>query len=250
MIYDTIAHEDVWNLFFKNADPEKYVVLIHYKNQQTLEFFESAKLKECIPTKYGDSSLIHAQNLLMKEALKDPDVYKMVILSNTCIPLKSFDYVYSKLTADNNGHFNECPQSQCFPRCESATRYIHRNDIYKSSQWFIANRRHAECYIQYAMNAGCFETHPEEHYYITVNKTYCREDTVCTSNTAETATTFTNWQGMNYRYPSFVGIKNYDSVSKEEMEYLVSAPCFFGRKFLPGCRVGGIRMSTFLSSLI
>jgi hypothetical protein len=260
MIYDSIAHEETWNNFFKDVDPEKYVVLIHYKIQNSLTYFEGAKLKHCIPTEYGDISLVKAQNLLLTEALKDPAVYKMVLLSDTCIPLKSFNYVYDTLTKDNNGYFNECPKSQSFPRCEPVMKYIPRDEIYKSGQWFIANRTHASEYTTHdeyikAFTVPYFDKdssiHAEEHYYITINKKFCgTDDTIFTPNTAETATTFTNWQGMDYKYPSTRGIKNYTSVTKEEMEYLVSSPCLFGRKFLPYCRVDGIRMDKFLSNLI
>ena len=254
MIYDSIAHEETWNNYFKHVDPDKYVVLIHYKTQHPLKYFESAKLKDCVPTVYGDISLVKAQNLLLTEAMKDPSVYKMVILSNTCIPLKSFDHVYAKLTSDNNGYFNECPQSQCMPRCLEVLKYIPEQDIYKSTAWFIANRSQAEHYTQHTEYLKYFTTveeiSPEEHYYITINKKYRSENTVYTPNTAETSTTFTNWEGMDYKYPSTRGIKNYSSVTKEEMDYLISSPCLFGRKFLPYCRVDGIRMDKFLSNLI
>lgn len=258
MIYDSIAHEETWNNYFKHADPNKYVVLIHYKTQNPLKYFESAKLKDCVATVHADISLVKAQNLLLAEAMKDPSVYKMIILSDTCIPLKSFNYVYDKMTRDNNGYFNESPQSHSFPRCYPALKYVPREEIYKSSQWFIANRTHAENYLQHIEYLNYFvkppeeffSISPEEHYYITINKKYCSENTICTPNTAETATTFTNWEGTDYKYPSTLGIKNYSSVTKEEMEYLVSSPCLFGRKFLPYCRVDGIRMDKFLSNLI
>lgn len=40
LIYDTIHFEKVWYEFFKNIDPEKYVIYIHYKTQRTLQYFE------------------------------------------------------------------------------------------------------------------------------------------------------------------------------------------------------------------
>ena len=244
MVYDTIAHEATWNDFFAQADPAKYAIHIHYKTQIPSRYFEKCKLDHCVPTAYGDISLVIAQNLLLTAALQDPDVYKMVLLSNTCIPLKSFDYVYDQLTRDNNGYFNVAPQSQCFPTYEQVAKYVPRDEIYKSSQWFIANRTQATMYtthteyIEYLTSSDkrrkiC----PEECYYITINKKFCSEDTVYTYNEAVAATTFTNWKGMDYKYSSHRGLKNYRTITADELDYLLTAPCLFGRKFIKGCLV-------------
>ena len=36
LIYDTINHEELWNNFFKNVDPAKYNIYIHYKYNKQL----------------------------------------------------------------------------------------------------------------------------------------------------------------------------------------------------------------------
>lgn len=59
-----------------------------------------------------------------------------------------------------------------------------------------------------------------------------RSDTLqLTPNLASGATTFTNWQGMEYPWPSDNGLKNYNTITVEEWEYLLKSPAFFGRKF-------------------
>jgi len=106
LIYDDINYEELWYNFFKDVDASKYSIYIHYKEGIPLKYFDEHKLDNCIETEYGGVSLVHAQNLLYKEALKDDDNYKMVTLSQSCIPLKSFDHVYDFLTKDDKGHFN------------------------------------------------------------------------------------------------------------------------------------------------
>ena len=44
LIYDTINHEDLWFLFFKNVNKDKYNIYIHYKDNKPLKYFEEYKL--------------------------------------------------------------------------------------------------------------------------------------------------------------------------------------------------------------
>ena len=61
------------------------------------------------------------------------------------------------------------------------------------------------------------------------------EEVVVTHNAANDATTFTNWEGMDYRYPSYFGLKNYNEISQEELKLLLESRCIFGRKFTIPC---------------
>ena len=40
LIYDIINHEELWNIFFKNVDANKYTIYIHYKFNKPLKYFE------------------------------------------------------------------------------------------------------------------------------------------------------------------------------------------------------------------
>lgn len=40
---------------------------------------------------------------------------------------------------------------------------------------------------------------------------------------------------MDYKFVTNVGLKNYSSISKEEIIYLINSNCFFGRKFNIEC---------------
>lgn len=51
------------------------------------------------------------------------------------------------------------------------------------------------------------------------------------------AITFTNWSDMDYPYQNHKGLKNYDNITVEEINYLIKQPCLFGRKFNPKCKV-------------
>ena len=239
LIYDTINLEELWNLFFTNVDSNKYNIYIHYKNDKPLKYFEQYKLKECIETKYSHVTVIHAHNLLFKKAYED-DCYKIISLSQACIPFKSFDYIYDFLCKDNYGYFNIALQKTCFPRCDNLLNFYNKDIIQKSSNWFILNRQ--ICYLVIKEDKIKINNEytsifcPEEHYFITVvYNNNLQNEIISTPNLSNDATTFTNWSDMNYKYVSSRGLKNYDTINKDEILYLLNSKCLFGRKFNAKC---------------
>jgi hypothetical protein len=237
LIYDIINHEELWNIFFKNIDINKYNIYIHYKYNKPLKYFEKYKLDNCIETKYADISLVKAQNLLIEASINDNCTHQ-IFISNSCIPLKPFNYVYSFLDL-NFSYFNITPDEQCFPRCNKTTRYIDKSLIKKAAQWCILNYKHAKILINENDYINWFnynETVPDEHCYITkLFQLKLDSEIITTPNLANGATTFVNWQGMDYKYPSNRGLKNYNYIAKEELLYLMDSKCLFGRKFNKEC---------------
>ena len=233
LIYDKINSEKLWDNFFKNIDKNKYNIYIHYKKNYQLKFFENFKLKKCLETKWGDISLVYAQNLLLKEALKDKDNQHFILISQACIPLKNFNHIYNFLNT-NFSYFNVFPHKDCFPRCNYLLNFIDKQYVQKSSQWWILNRQHANLFIndktlEWYQDIRC----PEEHYYITyLSMNNLQNELINTYNESNNATTFVNWKGLNYKYESEGGLKNYNSITKEELIYLIkNSKCLFGRKF-------------------
>lgn len=237
LIYDIINHEELWHSFFKNVDTNKYTIYIHYKFNKPLKYFEKYKLTNCIETKYADITLVKAQNLLLQEAITDKENKHFIFVSGSCIPLKSFDHVYDNL---NEGHsyFNISQQSECFPRCKTTLNYIDKKYIQKASQWCILNRKHTELMLNNDDYLTWFEyTYaPDEHCYITnIFYNNLQYEITTTQNVANDATTFTNWRGMDYKYPSYNELKNYSFITNDELLYLLDSKCLFGRKFNKEC---------------
>ena len=42
---------------------------------------------------------------------------------------------------------------------------------------------------------------------------------------------------MDYPYQNHYGLKNYNVITMEEIDYLIKQPCLFGRKFNSDCKV-------------
>jgi hypothetical protein len=255
LLYDIINHENIWFQFFNGISDNKYNIYIHYKTDDKLEFFNDYKLNinKTINTKYADISIVKAQNILIKEALKDKNNKHFIFLSGSCIPLKSFNYIYNYLDFKYS-YFHIADPDDCFPDCEVALKYIPKIHINKASQWCILNRPHSELLIK-----GAESTDSANNYLIWFKDTYAPDElcyisylsyifnkngsnllskeiiSTSYSSEPEIATTFANWEDMNYIYASEKELKNYKNISEEELNHLLRSASLFGRKFKPSC---------------
>ena len=238
LIYDEINREDLWNVFFKNIDPLLYSIYIHYKWNNPLKYFETYKLKNCIDTQLGDISLVKAQNLMIEEGLKDDNTH-FIFLSNSCIPLKSFDFIYNFL--QDYSYFNVCSQFKLFPKDYSFpfdNSLLENRFIRKAHQWCILNRKHAQLMVEKTYYLHWFDRvwATDEFCYITnIYANGMENEIITTPNLSNDATTFTNWGGMDYKYGHDGCVKMYSEISHEELSYLRNSKCLFGRKFMKEC---------------
>ncbi|XP_020553507.1 uncharacterized protein LOC105173886 isoform X2 [Sesamum indicum] len=95
---------------------------------------------------WGKISMVDAERRLLANALKDPNNQHFVLLSDSCIPLRDFDYVYNYLM-NTNVSFIDCFED---PGPHGTGRYIEymlpeveKKDFRKGAQWFTMKRQHA-----------------------------------------------------------------------------------------------------------
>ena len=229
LIYDIINHEDLWNLFFTNIDPNKYSIYIHYKDSAPLTYFNKYKLKKRIQTKYAHISLVQAQNILLNEALKDPSNEHFILISGSCVPVKPFNYIYQTLNPEYS-YFSGASQNYCFPRCNDTLKYIDRKYIYKTSQWCILNRKHASLMIADRSYLKWFSKvyAADEHCYIT----NIMHNNLQHEINTEICPRHVDW---NRGHPY-----NYNSITNEELDSLVSSKHLFARKFDKVCDLSAL----------
>ena len=257
LIYDEINQKELWNNFFSNIDKSRYSIYIHYKYNKPLTYFESYKVDETVPTDYADLSLVKAQNVLLREALKDPDNERFVFLSNSCIPLKRFDYIYNALFEKDLCFFNMARNEHVFERGRGRTlsKKFGKENVKKSSQWCILTREIAK---ELAETDDLLESLfvsgekdlADEYFYISylfyLNKQSCIHGFYYE---AVNATTFEYWDDKEYVFnKDFTSthpaqwdrrLKTFYDISDKELMFLLQAPCFFGRKFSSDCTVDG-----------
>ncbi len=180
-----------------------------------------------------------AFNVLLRHALEDTDNENFIFLSGACVPFKGFDYIYNNLHL-NYSYFNIAPHSACFPRCNNALKYLEKQCIQKASLWCILNKKHSNIMLKDEENCmkwfDACENSDEHCYITTIFYNNLQDEIISTPNIAKDATTFVNWQGMDYKYPSYFGLKNYSVITKEEIMYLLQSKSFFRRKFNKDCR--------------
>lgn len=220
LITDIICNEEIWYKFFFNVSPDKYKIHIHYKNNNNLKYFNKYKLNNCIETSWGDRSLVDAQNLLIEESLKDNNVTHFILISDTCIPLKNFDYIYNFLDTNYSYFHRKNPD---FKQLKNNVYFsLNRNEIKKSSQWCILNRKHAKLLYNKEYIIKYFENnnYPDERVYITALDKFGLSNEI-----KDMCTTHCTWPYKSC-HPHDFGI-----IKSKSLYLLCSSSYLFARKF-------------------
>ncbi|XVE79961.1 hypothetical protein DITRI_Ditri14bG0099400 [Diplodiscus trichospermus] len=143
----SLPFEKLWDMFFRGHDG-KFSIYIHASKEKAVHvshYFLNQEIQSD-EVLWGTISMIDAERRLLAHALKDPDNQHFVLLSESCVPLHNFDYVYNYLMHANmsfvdcyvdlgrygNGRYSE----HMFP-------IVEKKDFRKGSQWFSMRRQHA-----------------------------------------------------------------------------------------------------------
>ena len=246
MIYDKIANPKIWESFFKNVDKNKYQIFIHYKETKPLGWFDQFKIQDSIETCWGCYSLVEAQLILAKHSLADPKISHCIWLSGSCIPVKSFDYVYNYLDLSNS-YFNKSPDSQVFPRCNSLVKKIDKSNIKKAAMQSVLNRSHTQLLVdnsQFIKDNFSQIKIPDEIAFITTLYHFGKQnELIITNNQTFGASTYTCWKDMT-NHKEFTSSRkkgqpyNYSFICEDELKAIVKSESLFARKFEDGC--GGL----------
>jgi hypothetical protein len=244
LIYDSINHEKLWYEFFRNINKDKYNIYIHYKENKPLEYFEEYKINEedIIETEWCKNSLVKAQIKLYEYAMRDKENYKMIMVSNSCIPLKNFDYIYNFLTKDNYGYYNEMPFGFFIRKYLEYSFYNNFSNINKASQWSIINRQIAYTFINSKNINKLKRTNlicPDEIFFISEIKTNNLENQIKINTNEYDSSTYVNWSLFkNYENTEITLYKKpheFIKIDERQLNVLINSNCLFGRKFLKNC---------------
>ena len=223
------ATEQVWELFFVGIDSSQYAIIIHGKPNLYLgtDFFqEHAQIVECIDTKWGCISLCKATNLMLHYATETIDCDFCILLSGNCIPIKSFDHIYSDL--------DSLPISRFY-----LEKSYHPILSVKQSQWCVLSLEHIQIILKYRQKylqyfedihftkVNTLAGSPDEFFYITVligqNIT----------NYLSSGSTFTKWDSLTHcGHP-----KSYSIISRKQLISLEESHYFFIRKIMKDCKI-------------
>jgi len=246
LIYDKINNEKLWYDYIKGIDKNKYNIYIHYKINKPLQYFEKYKIKNTIDTCWGCVSIVLAQLEILKIALKDPDNKHFIWLSQSCIPIKSFNYIYNNLNI-NKSYYNISPDCQLETKIDSLLKYVKKENIKKAAMPSIISRKHANLFIANQNNIMLWfndiKATPDEIIFITLLHHFnLKHELILTSNVSANAIIFTGWTDMK-NYKTFNNSKltkttpnQYEYICKDELNYLLASKSMFARKFQDNCR--------------
>ncbi|XP_073138141.1 glycosyltransferase BC10-like isoform X4 [Henckelia pumila] len=142
-----LPFEKLWDKFFQGHEG-RFSVYVHAFMDKPVHFSRYFLNREIRSDKviWGKISMVDAERRLLANALKDPDNQQFILLSDSCIPLRDFDYVYNYLMYTNTS-FVDCFED---PGPHGSGRYsermlpeVEKKYFRKGSQWFTMKRKHA-----------------------------------------------------------------------------------------------------------
>ncbi|XP_023742848.1 glycosyltransferase BC10 [Lactuca sativa] len=141
----------LWQSFFENADAANYSIYVHSEpgfifDETTTRssFFYNRQLSNSIKVDWGESTMIEAERLLLQAALENPANQRFILLSDSCVPLYNFTYIYNYLMGSSKSFvdsFLDMKEGRYNPRMSSV---IPMRKWRKGSQWTALIRSHAK----------------------------------------------------------------------------------------------------------
>ncbi|XP_061984581.1 glycosyltransferase BC10-like isoform X2 [Populus nigra] len=262
----------LWGSFLENADTGNFSIYVHSEpgfefDESTTRsrFFYGRQLKNSIQVIWGESSMIEAERLLLDAALEDPANQRFVLLSDSCVPLYNFSYIYSYLMASPRSFvdsFLDVKEGRYHPKMSPV---IPKDKWRKGSQWIALIRSHAEVIVDDVVILPVFKKlckklqkqHnciPDEHYVQTLlsmsgleGELERRTVTYTVWNQSATKMENKGWHPMTFSYANasprkikeIKGINHIDYETEYRTEWCRTnstfVPCFlFARKFSRG----------------
>ncbi|XP_039018699.1 glycosyltransferase BC10-like [Hibiscus syriacus] len=161
----TLHFEPLWDNFFRGHEG-RFSVYVHTSREKpvhTSRYFIGRDFhSETVPKRkegkrkrkilkdgrvvWGKIPMIYIERRLLAHSLLDADNQQFVLLSDSCVPLHNFDYVYNYLMLTNISFID------CFvdhgPHgtgrySERMMPEVEKNAFRKGSQWFTMKRQHA-----------------------------------------------------------------------------------------------------------
>lgn len=205
----------LWEKFF-NGNEQKFNIYSHSKNQSNLtqKLLIDSQIKNRVDTTWGDISLVRATNNLLKEAYDNSDNKFFMLLSESCIPLYDFNFIYDLILNNNKSSlfYYDWSNTVNSNNRRNKLKNIKFEHFYKQSQWMLLTRDHVKCILDHDLTTN-FEkvTAADEHYYINILKTFHNNFDFENINYP---ITFVNWLDKNNGHPYVYKILNLSDARK------------------------------------
>ncbi|EXB30978.1 hypothetical protein L484_016838 [Morus notabilis] len=241
----SLPFEKLWDKFFHGHEG-KFSVYVHASKEKPVHvsgYFVNKDIRSD-QVVWGKISMVDAEKRLLAKALQDPDNQHFVLLSESCVPLYNFDYIYDYLINTNISFVDafEDPGPHGNGRySEHMLPEIDKKDFRKGAQWFTLKRQHAVIVLA-------------DNLYYTKFREYCK--LADPGGIANWSVTHVDWSERKWHPKSYKAqdityelLKNLTSidvsvhVTSDEKKVVQKWPCLwngmqrpcylFARKFMP-----------------
>ena len=249
LIKDKINQLELWEKFF--SEGHDYNIYIHAKNPDKVKqkFTKQYLIEEHAETDWGD--IYDALNLMYRKVLEHGDV-KAIFVTESHIPVKSFDYVYKYVTAHDRSHIKWLSQTARTPgekgtlimqyeRYVNNARRVHGfleeieiKHWYYNETYTILNRNHCKMFVEddkyIRIFKGCGMW--DENYPMFMFSKYNLWDEL-----ENEQTTHVNWAELSLDKNGMRSPKYYKVISPEDVKHWLGESVLFARKVAPECDV-------------
>ncbi|XP_057471126.1 glycosyltransferase BC10-like [Actinidia eriantha] len=129
-----------WGL--QNADVTSFSVYVHSEPGFVFDelstrsaFFYNRQLPNSIQVGWGEASMIQAESFLLEAVLEDPENQRFVLLSDSCVLLYNFSYIYNYLMASPRSFVDSFLDKKEGCHNPKMLPVIPKNKWPKGSQW-------------------------------------------------------------------------------------------------------------------
>ncbi|GJN17990.1 hypothetical protein PR202_gb05101 [Eleusine coracana subsp. coracana] len=248
----------LWDAFFRNGEEGKFSVYVHSAPGFQLDsattgspYFYGRQLARSVKVAWGEATMVEAERMLFAAALQDPANQRFVLLSDSCVPLYNFSYIYTYLMASPKSFvdsFTDKTEKRYNPNMSPAIR---KDKWRKGSQMVVTKTLLGQKPNAKKASREEHDCIPDEHYVQTLFSIKGLEDelerrtlTYTSWDQSSDPKDKMTWHPKKFEYdtssPEHVSaIKSIDHVNYEmesRTEWCqcngTSVPCFlFARKF-------------------
>jgi len=187
---------EIWNKFLQGNE-SRYTIYSHPKEPENVsnEILKKNIIPEHIDTCWGCINLVEANILLMEHALKDPQNKKFILVSESCIPIVSFNTFYDMIMQNDKSRIGIHEKNSTPERYKEIKKpgFSINEFIKHCGSGCIFNRKHASLLVNSKHKLEDWKTMQaaDEHYNGNILRLLDKEFNI---NNDNIKTTFDIWQ--------------------------------------------------------
>lgn len=226
-----LTHPGLWADFLQSHEHRfRFFTLSKRPDQLAGAWLCDTVIEEYVETMhsahYPHTGLMVGQTALLRAGLADRECTKFVFVSETCVPIRRFEYVDGELTKDDRSWITHGPWPARYAMLPKPTP-ITPEQFGTSSNWIVVNRRHAEILVE-------MEPIWMKHFESVVAADEHYPPTMLALNGIDVArechprvATHVEW----HRDAPYPGPYQYKALNEEDIRQLIRVPYLFARKF-------------------